>query len=59
MVSFGRGRRCGATSMVEQEASTQATAMAGKMPTARSAILPRMVPLITIVPQASTDASNS
>ncbi len=51
MVSFGKGRRCGAMSIVEQDASAQATANADTMPAARFAILPRMMQLIRPSPQ--------
>ena len=51
MVSFGKGRRCGAMSIVEQDASAQATATADTMPTARFAALPRMTRLIRLCPR--------
>jgi len=51
MVSFGKGRRCGAMSIMEQDASAQATATADTMPAARFTMLPRIIRLIRPSPQ--------
>lgn len=59
MVSFDKGRRCGAISTVEQEASAHATASAGTAPKARLTMPPTMIPLIRLCPKRLPVTNNS
>ncbi len=59
MVSFDKGRRCAGISIVEQAASMQTSASAGKALAARSTNLPRITRPIKLCPGRATIANNS